>query len=402
MRVLVSGGGIGGPALALALHRAGIDVRTFEAHPGPAAGLGSHLGLAPNGLAVLHALGAGGDVIARSAFPSDTIEFTNGRGRVLGRLRDGSAEHGDHLRTRTITRGRLQTVLAEAAARAGVPVAYGRRLVSHTDHGGHVTVSFADGGTARGDVLIGADGIHSPVRRTMAPAAPGPAYTGLLNMGGSLPAHLLPATPAGTTRMVFGRRAFLGYQTGEETALWFVNLPHPDVGPDTPAPAGGWQRYVLDRFSGDAPYIAAALAHADPAAFTPTGIHDIASLPRWSRGRVGLLGDAAHAMAPSSGQGASQALEDALVLASCLRDIDDPARALATYEHLRRDRVERVVALGRRQGSPKLAGNAVTAFLRDLALPLVFRAVARTDPHREVFSHRIDPDRPVRPAGVVR
>ncbi|MFL1379360.1 FAD-dependent oxidoreductase [Nocardiopsis protaetiae] len=398
MRVLIGGGGIGGPVLALALHRAGIDVRTFEAHTGPATALGSHLALAPNGLAVLHALGAGEDVIAHSAFPSDTIEFTNGRGRVLGRLNDGSARHGAHLRTRTITRGRLQTVLAEAAARAGVPVTYGKRLVSHTDHGDHVTVAFADGGTARGDVLIGADGIHSPVRRALDPAAPAPAYTGLLNLGGSLPAGLLPATPEGTTRMVFGRRAFLGHQTGGDTTLWFVNLPHPDPAPAEPA--GGWQRYVLDRFAGDDPAIAAALAHADPAAFTPMGIHDIASLPRWSRGRVSLLGDAAHAMAPSSGQGASQALEDALVLASCLRDIDDPAQALATYEELRRGRVERVVAIGRRQGSLKLARNRVTALLRDLALPLVFKAIARTDPHRELFDHRIDPDRPVGPAGV--
>jgi len=398
MRVLVSGGGIGGPVLAVALRRAGIDARVFEAHDGPATALGSHLGLSPNGLAVLDTLGLLDTVTAAAAFPSDRIEFRNGAGRLLGRLDDGSARQGERLRTRTITRGRLQAALADGARAHGVPVAYGKRLVSHTDTGHGVRVDFADGTSAEGDVLVGADGLHSPVRRAMDPGAPVPAYTGLLNMGGRLPADALPATPEGTIRMVFGRRAFLGYQTGAEDALWFVNLPCPD--PDPAVPEGGWGRHVRGLFAEEQPRVAAALEGARESDFTPLGVYDIASLPRWSRGRVALLGDAAHAVSSSSGQGASLALEDALVLAMCLRDVPDPVRALRAYEGVRRDRVERVVAEGRRRGGTKLATGRVRTALRDLFLPVLFRVISRFDQHGWVFGHRIDFSETVRvPAG---
>ena len=390
MRVLISGGGIGGPVLAIALHRAGIDAQVFEAHDGPATALGSHLGLAPNGLSVLDTLGLLDTVTAAASFPSDRIEFRSGTGRLLGTLDDGSSRQGEGLRTITITRGLLQTALAGEAAARGVPVAYGRRLVSHTDSGRGVRVAFADGTTAEGDVLVGADGIHSPVRRAMDPGAPEPAYTGLLNMGGRLPRGALPDTPEGTTRMVFGRRAFLGYQTGSDGALWFVNLPHPDqAAADTP-PAGGWKNHVRGLFADEQPHVAAALEQAEETAFTPLGVYDIASLPRWTRGRVALLGDAAHAMSSSSGQGASQALEDALVLAMCLRDVPDPAGALRAYERIRRDRVERVVAEGRRRSAGKLATGRVQVFLRDLFLPVAFRVISRFDQHAWVFGHRVD------------
>ncbi|MFD3684018.1 FAD-dependent oxidoreductase [Nocardiopsis sp. NPDC058631] len=390
MRVLISGGGIGGPALAVALHRAGIEAQVFEAHTGPATALGSHLSLAPNGLSVLDTLGLLDTVTAAAAFHSDRIEFRNGTGRLLGALDDRSAHQGEDLRTITITRGLLQKALADGAADHAVPVTYGKRLVSHTDTGHGVRVTFADGSTAEGDVLVGADGIHSPVRRSMDPAAPEPAYTGLLNLGGRLPPGALPATPEGTTRMVFGRRAFLGYQTGAEGTLWFVNLPHPEPTAADTAPAQGWKEHVKGLFTDEQPHIAAALDQAEESAFTPLGVYDIASLAHWTRGRVALLGDAAHAMSSSSGQGASQALEDALVLAMCLRDVPDPAAALRTYERLRRDRVERVVAEGRRRGASKLATNRVQVLLRDLFLPVVFRVISRFDQHAWVFEHRID------------
>ncbi|MFC3995345.1 FAD-dependent oxidoreductase [Nocardiopsis sediminis] len=397
MRALVIGAGIGGPVAAVALRRAGIDAVVHEAHAGPAASLGSFLNIAPNGLAALDALGILGPVLSAADFPTSSIEMRNGKGRHLGTLSDGSADLGPGLRTVTIMRGRLQEALSHAAADNGVGIEYGRRLTGVTDTGSGVVAHFTDGGTSEGDVLIGADGIHSPVRAAMYGAAgeraPRPEYTGLLNIGGVTPPLPLEPTPEGTIRMTYGRRAFFGHQTAPDGRIfWFTNFPHPRADRDTltSRTPEQWRDHVIGLFTGDHPDITAILRASPVPGFTPDGIHDIAGLPYWSRGRVGLLGDAAHAVSSSSGQGASLAVEDAVTVAACLRDVADPASALQVYEALRRDRVGRIVAEGRRRGRTKLAAGPLQTALRDLVLPVVFRAIAARKGHSWIFDHRID------------
>jgi 2-polyprenyl-6-methoxyphenol hydroxylase-like FAD-dependent oxidoreductase len=113
-----------------------------------------------------------------------------------------------------------------------------------------------------------------------------------------------------------------------------------------------------------------------------------------------IVGDAAHAPSPTSGQGASMATEDAVVLAQCLRDLPGVPQALAAYERLRRRRVERIVAQGARTGSAKTPGP-VGRVVRDLALPLVFRFLATERSRAWIYDHHIDWDAPVQvPAGV--
>src|SRR5690606_5732559 len=129
---------------------------------------------------------------------------------------------------------------------------------------------------------------------------------------------------------------------------------------------------ALERFAGDLPEITEVLAASPVRDFTAHGVYDIASLPRWCDGPVALLGDAAHAVSSSSGQGASMAIEDAVTVARCLRDVPGPDEALRRYERLRRGRVERIVAEGRRRGDDKLATGRLRVLLRDLMLPLVF------------------------------
>jgi 2-polyprenyl-6-methoxyphenol hydroxylase-like FAD-dependent oxidoreductase len=104
--------------------------------------------------------------------------------------------------------------------------------------------------------------------------------------------------------------------------------------------------------------------------------YDMPPVPTWHNDRMVIVGDAAHATSPSSGQGASMAIEDGVVLAMCLRDTTDPAPAFARYERLRRRRVERIVAWGRRSSSTKVPGLIGRAVL-DLVLPVVFRRMAR-------------------------
>jgi 2-polyprenyl-6-methoxyphenol hydroxylase-like FAD-dependent oxidoreductase len=122
--------------------------------------------------------------------------------------------------------------------------------------------------------------------------------------------------------------------------------------------------------------------------------HDLPSVPTWHKGPMVIVGDAAHAPSPTSGQGASMAAEDGVVLAQCLRDRPGIPQALAAYERLRRSRVERIVAQGARTGSAKTPGP-VGRVLRDLALPLVFRFLVTDRSTAWIYRHHIDWAAPV-------
>ena len=118
-------------------------------------------------------------------------------------------------------------------------------------------------------------------------------------------------------------------------------------------------------------------------------IHSIPHLPHWHRGRMLVLGDAAHAPSPSSGQGASLAIEDAVVLGSCLRDEPDIGAAFARFEQIRRPRVERIIRWAARVNSSKAAGP-VGRVVRDAVLPFALRLGARSGAHEQTYGHRVE------------
>jgi FAD-dependent urate hydroxylase len=340
-RVLIIGGGIGGPVAAIAPQRAGIEAILYEAADAPADYAGLFLNISSDGLDVLHTL----DIDAARQTEGVRIPRTvmwSGTGRRLGevangiRLQDGTV-------SAAVRRGLLQRVLREEAERRGVKVEFGKRLdgfLAGADT--EVVARFADGTEAEGSVLVGADGIHSATRQAMDPAAPRPTYTGLLSLGGYSHGTAIPPTPD-TQHLVFGRRAFFGYLVPSSGEIWwFVNLPRVDE-PSRAELAGTtsetWKRRLLDLFAGDLDRISEIIGatHSEIGAYT---VHDLRTIPTWHRGPVVLLGDAAHATSPNAGQGASLAMEDGLVLAKCLRDLPDVTQALAAYERLRRERAE--------------------------------------------------------------
>jgi 2-polyprenyl-6-methoxyphenol hydroxylase-like FAD-dependent oxidoreductase len=255
-----------------------------------------------------------------------------------------------------------------------------------------VVAAFEDGTRATGDLLVGADGIHSPTRRLIDPAAPSPRYVGLVNFGGYTPGSAAAGEP-GVWHMIFGRRAFFGYVADPAGGtVWFANVPRPAVTPaeraaTTPAQ---WRRQLVELFAGDAGP-ARDLIAAGHLELAGDSTHDLPSVPTWHRGPMVILGDAAHAPSPTSGQGASMAAEDAVVLAKSLRDLPDIPRALAAYEGLRRKRVERIVAQGRRTGSTKTPGP-VGRVVRDLALPLVFKLLVTDRSMAWIYDHHVDWD----------
>ena len=387
---VVAGGGIAGTVAAIALQDAGFTPTIYEAHERDADERGAFLTVAVNGVAALRALGLDPAVVFAAGFPIPAMVLRNAAGRPLARLPLGGPDP-DGTTTTTIRRADLYLALRAEAERRGIPLVYGKRLAGLARSPAGVTAAFTDGSTAGGDLLVGADGLHSRTRAALDPAAPAPRYLGLLNAGGftagPVPAAVRPEP--GVMQMAFGKRAFFGWVAAPDGSVWWFANP-PRRQPTEPAgwtPAT-WRAELLELFARDAGP-AAALIRASDQIVGPWNTWDLPRVPVWRDDRTILVGDAAHAVSPSSGQGASMAIEDAVTLGRCLRARAELGAALGDYERLRRGRVEKVVAYGKRSGSTKTAGP-VGALLRDALTPLVMRLLYRKgDPGAWIHEHRI-------------
>ncbi|MEU1269348.1 NAD(P)/FAD-dependent oxidoreductase [Streptomyces sp. NPDC005799] len=342
-RVLVIGGGIAGTATALALHKAGFGVEVREAHPGSAEDIGAFLTLASNGMRALAQFDASAAVTALG-FPLTSMRVLDHTGTQLAHVPLGEA--GDPpLRYRCLRRGDLNSGLQEEAARRGIGIRHGARLTSVEQSADGVTAHFADGGTATADLLIGADGLNSTVRQAIAPGVR-PFYAGQRVFYGYTDAGPRSADDACIT-MIRGSRAAFGHAAspGGET-YWFARvagdpLPAEELADGTP---DRWRELLLPLLREDATPAADIVATTTDDILV-TNATEIPTGTAWRSGRILLVGDAAHAASPATGQGASMALEDAVILAKCLRDTPDPDSALSLYEELRRPRVEHNVTV---------------------------------------------------------
>lgn len=390
---LVIGGGIAGPATAMALHKAGIDAVVYEAHPTVAQGIGAFLTLASNGVDALRVLGADTPALA-AGFPTPWITLRNDAGKRLGGSRTGTSRP-DGTTSQTIKRADLYQVLHEEARQRGVRVEYGKRLVGAEETGEGVRAVFADGSAAVGDVLIGCDGVHSTVRRIIDPAAPAPTYAGLLTSGGYARGVRVDTTP-GSYEMIFGKRAFFGYALAPDGEVWwFANVPRRDEaarGELTASSGDDGRCRLLQLYAEDAGP-AVPLIQATPEMMAMSPIHTIPHLPAWHNGRMIVIGDAAHAPSPTSGQGASLSIEDAVVLAKCLRDLPSPQAAFAQFEAARRPRVERIIKWAARINNSKAAGPVASVF-RDAMLPMILKMTANSKALTQSYDYHIDWDAP--------
>ena len=393
---LVIGGGIAGPVAAMALQKAGIDAVVYEAYPYRADDAGGGLTLAPNGLDALDVIGVG-DLVRPAGMPMTGIVMQDWKGKRLGEF--GNPPGVPPMQF--FYRRDLYRVLHEETERRGIRVEHGKRLVSATETADGVTARFDDGTEATADILIGADGIRSAVRKLIDADAPDPSYTGLISFGARVADPGVPAT-GGKMPMSFGKHAFFGYQVFDETsAIWFVNLPHAEPLSAAEAqrtPAAEWLPLLAAKFAADRTPAAQLISRTDPADLLIVGsMENMPPVPVWSRGRMVLAGDSAHAPSSSSGQGASLAVESAIVLARCLRDLPYD-QAFAAYEALRRPRVERVIKETTRKNSGKTAGP-VGRVLFALAMK-VFTKLAKPEKMAWMFDYRIDWDTSDAPAAV--
>ena len=296
-----------------------------------------------------------------AGFPTPRITLRSGTGKRLGESRIGVALP-DGATSQTLKRADLYRALHEQALARGVRIEHGKRLVAAHETGDGVRAVFADGSEATGDVLIGCDGIRSTVRRIIDSAAPAPAYSGLLTTGGFVrgvgrrrragrlrddlrPARVLrPRAGARRGGVVVRQRAAARRAGGRRAAR--------DQRRRLAPPAAGALRRRR-RAGGRARRATTELMPMSP-------IHAMPRLPAWHRGRMIVIGDAAHAPSPTSGQGASLSVEDAVVLAQSLRDAPGPrSRSPVRGRAPPADRADRQVGgpgqqqQGRRPGRPR-------------------------------------------------
>ncbi|MET9289870.1 FAD-dependent monooxygenase [Nocardia beijingensis] len=360
---IVAGGGIGGLAAAVGLHRSGWAVTVLERRA-RAGEIGAGWSFAPNAVRAADALGVGADFRVVSVPTQAGATLRTPSGRYLMRYEAGRdvallANHRADLHSALL--GHLPTGVVRAGA----------EVIGFEQSGSEVSVTYrTQDGTHRAvaDVLVGADGIHSAVRRGLF-ADSDPVFQRILCWRGvTEPGSVWPIEGFQT----WGRGARFGaHPLTDRRVFWFLTVRQSE-----PGIRYGNDLAELRRRVGNWHHpIPALLAATPPEAILCHDIFDLEPLQSFAQGRVALLGDAAHAMTPFLAQGACQALEDATVLAAELRDGPVPA-ALARFDQLRRPRGQQVQRMARQDPAISLSTNALVYGLATGMTRLAGRGVA--------------------------
>ncbi|HEV2639098.1 MAG TPA: FAD-dependent monooxygenase [Actinocrinis sp.] len=391
-KVLVIGAGIGGLTCAVALRRVGIDVEVYERATELRAA-GSGLSVMSNAVTALAALGIDLDLDKRGQV-MESFTMLDRRGRLIRDLPFKEVCDEVGAPTYCLSRPDLQEALL---AQAGdCPVHLGATAAGFEADGAGVTVRFADGRSASADVLVGADGFHSAVRRQLVGPEAARDCGYLLWLG--LVDFQHPRMTTGSVRHYWGRGQRFGLiDLGHGRCYWWAATCSPAV-----APARDRVKDTLRRaYAGWAEEVRAVIDATPQEEILTADSRDRAFLQRWGEGRVTLLGDAAHPMLTTLGQGAAMAIEDAVVLARTLSEpglSQDPALALRAYEGRRRERTRQMVAGSRTSSDLVQAARPGGSLLRDGYYRLTPRHVLA----RQAEQGLTFPDGPTAEPGVVR
>ncbi|MET8719344.1 FAD-dependent monooxygenase [Streptomyces misionensis] len=359
--VIVAGAGIGGLTAAIALRRAGFPVRIYE-RASRLRAAGSGLSVMSNAVAALASLGI--DLhLSKRGRNIETFRILDETGALIREQPLKAVTDALGVPSVCVTRADLQdALLAEAA---GIPLALGHTVAGYEPGPDGVTVRFENGASVRGSALIGADGLHSAVRRRLV----GPEETrdsGYVCWLAVTP-FARPHLPAGYVGHYWGAgRRFGLIDVGHGRYYWWgtKNMPA-----ERSRHWDGDKAEILDTYAGWADEVCDIVRATPMESVLAVPSHDRPFLERWGEGPVTLLGDAAHPMLTSLGQGSAMAIEDAVVLAGCLGAApDDPAAAFRRYEDQRRERVRGVVAASRSVSEMEQLEDPVARRRRDDAL----------------------------------
>ena len=357
MKVVIAGGGIGGLCAGIALAKTGFEVEVVERAP-ELTDVGAGIQLSPNATKGLAGLGVL-EAIAQVASAPQVLEMRIGRtGKKVfsipiaqeARKRYGAPYFHVH-------RADLIEILKRAAVFAGVQVKLGARVSAYVRDADGLRVGLDTGAIIPCDLLVGADGRRSTVRRQML-GDQEPRYTGAVAWRMTVPSDVAPDLPHAAIVWAGPGRHAVTYRIRRGELINFVGVVETDRWPGESWDQPGDPAELAKDFGGWAPPIPDILASASNCFVW--ALFDRDPLPKWSEDRVVLLGDACHPMPPFQAQGAAMAIEDAIVLAKCLHAHGVSEASLKQYERLRKPRTTKVLASARANMGVFHRSNALT------------------------------------------
>lgn len=366
--VAIIGAGIGGLTAAIALDRYGIPVEVYERAP-QLHEVGAGIGLWPNAIRVLDRLGVS-DHVRSLAVGGTSASARTAAGRRLFNMPEDVLHRRYGAPTTAIMRADLQMHLARKFGLGRLHLAH--EFTQCAQAGDKVEVRFENGRSTRADVLVAADGIWSAVRAQVFADGP-PRYRGDTAWRG-LAALTDDLRPFDDVFETFGRGARFGaFPLSGDRIMWFAGAAAREGERDGADP----RQELRERFADWHAPIPRVLELSDPDSILRNDIYDRPVPRRWSRGRVVLLGDAAHPMGPDLGQGACQAIEDGEALAVALAGHDDVTQALAAYENIRAPRVRSVARVVGLTGRVAALRHPAACRLRDTVMAAIPPIVRR-------------------------
>ena len=341
LKIIVIGAGIGGLSAGIALKRAGFRVEVYD-RVRELRSVGAGISLWSNGVKVLNWLGLGPQVAAIGG-PMRRMQYRAMTGELLNAIDLKPLVDAVGQCPYPVARADLQAMLLDAYAE---PIVLNHRCIGVEETSQGVTAIFENGQRASGDLVVAADGIRSTLRTYVLGQETEPQYAGYVNWNGLTSAREELA-PKDCWVIYVGncQRASMMPVAGDRV-YFFFDVPLPKGSPANPE---DYKADLSKHFSGWAEPVQHLIAQLDPKAVARPEIHDVGPIERMVRGRVALLGDAAHATCPDLGQGGCQALEDSLVLTQYLTTTIGLDYALACYERDRKARTSAVVRKARQR-----------------------------------------------------
>ncbi|WP_439484347.1 FAD-dependent monooxygenase [Cyclobacterium plantarum] len=366
-KVLIVGGGIAGPAIAIKLIHLGAEVKIIEARKKEEMNEGLFMGISPNGLNILKDLINISEIYQEYA--PGTLHFKNSKGKKIAALDTAYQLLNFGIRSIQIKRSAISNLLHKKLNQLNHPVLYDCRLYQIDNFDKEIKVSTSQGEFGGFDFLIAADGIHSKCRSLCLPNSPKPIYTKLLSTGAIVD---IPnwQEDSKAMNMIFGERAFFAYGTSNHGKVWWFNNFHLTDEPERNVLNVGLKQRIktqmLDIHKNDEDVISHILRETGD--FFTYPIYEMPPINKWYGDNFCLIGDAAHAISPHTGQGASLALEDAAILSRCLEKYTDHNQAFKVFQGLRQERVQKIISQARKVGKTKTKPNPVGNFFRDFFL----------------------------------
>lgn len=366
MKVTIIGAGIGGLTLAIALQQKGVEVEIFEATP-EFKKVGAGIALAINAMQVYQRLGLAQELEA-SGNCLDTMAITDAALNILAK--NGMAYFKSHysLNNVAIHRATLHRILLAQLPK--VPLHLNKKLKTLKEHKEGVDLEFWDGTTHRADLVIGADGIHSGVRQAIFPKiqermAKQVCWRGVVS-------HDLGDEKRNLMREAWGGDRRFGIVPIEDKQIyWFACISYQNNADEFT------NTDIAPLFSKFAPLVQELIKKTPKDKIITAELSDLEILKTWHKGRVCLVGDAAHATTPNMGQGANQAIESAWVLADCLTRQKDYTNAFDAYQKIRQNKASQIIKTSWQIGKLAHVKNPLLVTFRNAAMRMTPESVGR-------------------------